>query len=76
MLSKSLPDLGLVSGSKTGRVDRAQLLVDCLGGSRRVDVKAADHLASDGRYMRWQRSLIKSAEVKCPMSDSLKRGSS
>ena len=55
-----------------GRADRAELLVDYLGLSEAQIVKAANRLATDGKY-EMAADLIESAEAKFPGSDSLKR---
>jgi hypothetical protein len=55
-----------------GRADRAELLVDYLGLSEAQIVKAADRLATDGKY-EMAAGLIESVEAKFPGSDSLKR---
>jgi glyoxylase-like metal-dependent hydrolase (beta-lactamase superfamily II) len=54
------------------RADRAELLVDYLGLSETQIVKAADRLATDGKY-EIAADLIDSAEVKFPNNDALKR---
>jgi glyoxylase-like metal-dependent hydrolase (beta-lactamase superfamily II) len=54
------------------RTDRAQLLVGYLGVSEAQIVKAADHLAADGRYAM-AAELIETAEPKFPNSEALKR---
>jgi len=43
---------GSVSRTKTGRLDRAELLVDYLGVSDEQIVKAANRLAAGGKYDR------------------------
>jgi len=64
MLSKSLPDLGLVSGSKTGRVDRAQLLVDCLGfPTRRCQSSRSSRLRWQVYAMAAEPNQIRRSEV-------------
>jgi hypothetical protein len=55
----------------SGRLDRAELLVDYLGLSDAQIVKAAYRLAADGKYAM-AAELIESAEAKFPASDSLK----
>ncbi len=53
------------------KADRGELLVDYLGLSERQIVKAADRLMTDGKY-EMAASLLESAEVKFPSSDSLR----
>lgn len=55
-----------------GRADRAALLVDYLGLSEGQIVKAANHLAADGKY-EMAADLIESAEAKFPGSEALKQ---
>src|SRR5262245_22753249 len=55
-----------------GRADRAELLVDYLGLSEAQIIRAADHLAADGKY-EMAADLLESAEAKFPGSDSVKR---
>jgi hypothetical protein len=55
-----------------GRIDRAELLFDYLGLSEAEIVKAAERLASDGRYAM-AADLLESAQAKFPRSDSVKR---
>ena len=52
--------------------DRAELLVDYLGVSEAQILKAADRLATDGKYAM-VAELIETAEPKFPHSDALKR---
>ena len=54
------------------RQDRAELLVDYLGVSESQVLKAADHLAADGRYAM-AAELIETAAPKFPASEALKR---
>src|SRR5262245_7541361 len=61
---------GLAHASRT---DRAELLVDYLGVSEAQIIKAADHLAADGRYAM-AAELIETAGPKFPNSEALKRG--
>jgi glyoxylase-like metal-dependent hydrolase (beta-lactamase superfamily II) len=57
--------------SHPSRADRADLLVDYLGLSEAQILKAANRLASDGKY-EMAAELLESAEPKFPNSASLK----
>src|SRR5499433_3846191 len=56
----------------SGRMDRAELLVDYLGLSEAQILNAEDRLAADGRY-EIAADLIESAQAKFPASDSVRR---